>query len=71
MVSPVEGNDALTKLNLINGLSAACTKAGQFGSALLKIEPGLYNLGSDALQTCANVDIEGSGEHSTRIASSR
>lgn len=36
---------------------------------LLKIEPGVYDLGNNGLQMKENVDIEGSGENTTTITS--
>jgi hypothetical protein len=52
-------------------LTTATTACGNSSSRyLLKIEPGTYDLGTSYLTLCPNVDIEGSGEDITRVASS-
>jgi len=65
VVSPVgaatENGAAL--LNALAGLTGASVN----NPYLLKIEPGVYNLGANSLQMQEGVDIEGSGEKTTII----
>ncbi len=55
---------------LLAAATAACAAATASQPYLLKIEPGIYDLGSSALVLCPNVDVEGSGEDVTNITSS-
>jgi hypothetical protein len=67
IVSPVGTREAngTALLNAVNGIT------GNTGPSpiayLVKVEPGLYDLGSTPLQMKINVDIEGSGENTTVI----
>ncbi|MFP6584997.1 MAG: hypothetical protein VCD00_20865, partial [Candidatus Hydrogenedentota bacterium] len=67
VVSP-EGTDAENGTALIAAL-AGITDAGAGKPYLLKIEPGLYDLGSAKLAMKEYVDIEGSGQGMTQIKS--
>ena len=69
VVSPAGSNAAsgtalVTALNGISGNSAS-------SPFLLHIEPGVYDIGANALTMKTFVDIEGSGEDTTFIVSSR
>jgi hypothetical protein len=68
VVSPigtaVENADAL--LAALNGI----TDASATNPYLLKIEPGIYDVGTSPVQMKQFVDIEGSGETATRITGS-
>lgn len=66
IVSPVPGNPSASGTALLSTLSGI-TGASQDNPYLLKIEPGLYDLGSSALVMKQWVDIEGSGEGVTTI----
>ncbi len=55
------GNTVLSGSNLLAASIAACNEAASHGHALLKIEPGLYDLQAGSLNLCDKVDIEGSG----------
>jgi autotransporter family porin len=52
--------------NLLALASAACSSATP---SLLKIEPGTYDLGGSTIAGCPNMDIEGSGQDVTLLAS--
>ena len=65
VVSPV-GTATENGTALLNAL-AGITDASATNPYLLKIEPGIYDVGSTAVQMKQYVDIEGSGELSTRI----
>jgi hypothetical protein len=69
VVSPV-GTDTQNGTALLNAL-ASITDASAAKPYLLKIEPGVYDLGSSgSLEMKEHVDIEGSGELTTVITSS-
>lgn len=67
VVSPVGTQEAngTALLNAVNGIT------GNTGpdpvAYLVKVEPGLYDLGSTPLQMKVNVDLEGSGQNTTAI----
>ena len=69
VVSPVPGNVTASGTALINAL-AGITTASASNPWLLKIEPGVYDLGSGSLAMQPFVDIEGSGEDVTTITAS-
>jgi hypothetical protein len=50
-------------------LFLASTACGSTALALLKIEPGTYDLGGSTIAACPNVDIEGSGQDLTILVS--
>lgn len=60
--SAVNGTNLLATLSLIGGLSPSATKP-----FLLKLEPGVYDLGSNLLNMLPYVQLEGSGEDATKI----
>ncbi len=68
VVSPVgtatENGAAL--LNALTGITGASVN----NPYLLKIEPGVYDLGTSSLQMKEGVDVEGSGEKTTTITAS-
>lgn len=66
IVSPVPGDAAASGTKLLDALSGI-TDASQENPYLLKIEPGVYDLGSSPLVMKQWVDIEGSGEGVTTI----
>lgn len=66
IVSPVPGDPAASGTALLSTLSGIAG-ASQDNPYLLKIEPGLYDLGSSPLVMKQWVDIEGSGEGVTTI----
>ncbi len=66
VVSPVPGNAVASGTALLNAL-AGITTASAANPWLLKIEPGIYDLGSGALSMKPFVDVEGSGEDVTTI----
>jgi hypothetical protein len=70
VVSPVVGDSAASGtalLTALNGISGH----GSSNPYLVKIEPGVYDIGASALTMKTSVDIEGSGEEATFIVSSR
>jgi hypothetical protein len=69
LVSPL-GTPAQNGTALLAALSGI-TDASADKPALLKIEPGIYDLGSSTLQMKPYVDIEGSGEGVTKLLGAR
>jgi hypothetical protein len=65
LVSPV-GTPAQNGNALLNAL-AGITTATDANPYLLKLEPGIYDIGASSLQMKQFVDIEGSGENVTSI----
>lgn len=68
IVSPVPG-DALASGTALLDAMAGITDATVTNPYLLKIEPGVYDLGNNGLYMKEYVDIEGSGENTTTITS--
>lgn len=67
VVSPISGGtDTQNGTALLNAL-AGITSASATNPYLIKLEPGVYNLGNTSLQMKSYVDIEGSGEGLTTI----
>jgi len=66
VVSPVPGNPMASGTALLNAL-AGITTASATNPWLLKIEPGIYDLGTGALTMKPFVDVEGSGQDVTTI----
>jgi hypothetical protein len=70
VVRPVPGDTLASGQALLSALAGinpgSCSGPGE-DRWLLKVEPGAYDLGSTTLAMKACVDIEGSGEGSTRI----
>lgn len=65
-VHPVPGNATASGTALINAL-AGITNASAAKPYVLKIEPGIYDLGTTMLNMKPYVDIEGSGQQATII----
>ena len=65
-VHPVPGDGAASGAQLANAL-AGITNASATKRYLVKVEPGVYDVGSTGLQMKAYVDIEGSGQQATVI----
>jgi hypothetical protein len=65
-VSPVPGNATASGTNLLNAL-AGITDATAAKPYVLRLDPGIYDVGSTALAMKPYVDIEGSGQQSTII----
>jgi hypothetical protein len=70
IVSPV-GENAIASGTALRSALASITDASTTRRYLLKIEPGIYDLGSNQLAMKSFVDVEGSGENSTLILTSR
>ncbi|MCJ7668671.1 MAG: hypothetical protein MUP04_10420, partial [Anaerolineae bacterium] len=66
VVSPVPGDAVASGTALLNALDGI-TDSSATNPYLLKIEPGVYDLGTSALTMKEWVDIEGSGELVTTI----
>ncbi|HOP46153.1 MAG TPA: hypothetical protein PK874_00705 [Desulfobacteraceae bacterium] len=66
LVSPVAGDTSASGTALIQSLNAI-TDASATNPYLIKLEPGVYDLGSNHLSLKEYVDIEGSGETATTI----
>ena len=68
VVSPVgtATENGVALLNALTGITGASVN----DPYLLKIEPGVYNLGTSSLQMKEGVDVEGSGEKTTIITAS-
>jgi hypothetical protein len=65
-VSPVPGNPAASGANLLSAL-AGIVDATSAKPYVLRLDPGIYDVGSTALAMKPYVDIEGSGQQSTII----
>lgn len=65
-VHPVPGNDTASGTRLINAL-AGITDASATKHYVVKVEPGIYDVGSTMLEMKPYVDIEGSGQQATII----
>src|SRR5262245_12834063 len=66
LVSPVPGDPAASGTALLNAL-AGISSPSSTNRWLLKIEPGIYDVGTTPLQMRSWVDIEGSGIGVTTI----
>ncbi len=69
VVSPVgDGSDTTANgTALLNALSSITATTNMTYAYLIKIEPGIYDLGSSPLQMKPYVDLEGSGQNVTLI----
>lgn len=65
-VHPVPGNHTASGTALLNAL-AGITNASATKRYVIKLEPGIYDLGSTMLTQKAYVDLEGSGQQATVI----
>jgi hypothetical protein len=65
-VHPVPGDGAASGTRLINAL-AAITDASATKHYVVKVEPGIYDVGATMLEMKPYVDIEGSGQQATVI----
>lgn len=65
-VHPVPGDATASGTRLINAL-AGITNASATKRYVVKVEPGIYDVGSTGLQMKPYVDIEGSGQEATVI----
>jgi hypothetical protein len=65
-VSPVPGNNTASGTNLLNAL-AGIVDATSAKPYVLRLQPGIYDIGGTALVMKPYVDIEGSGQQSTII----
>ena len=65
-VHPVPGNHPASGTRLINAL-AGITTASATKRYVVKIEPGIYDVGSTSLEMKPYVDLEGSGREATVI----
>lgn len=65
-VHPVPGDGTASGTRLINAL-AGITNASATKRYVVKVEPGIYDVGSTGLQMKPYVDIEGSGQEATLI----
>jgi hypothetical protein len=66
IVTPVPGDPVASGAALLQAL-AGVVDAASDNPYLLKLEPGVYDLGSDSLVMKPFVDVEGSGEGVTRV----
>jgi len=70
VVSPVPNNPTASGTALLNALASITTNSAT-NRYLLKLEPGIYDLGPNQLVMKSYVDIEGSGQSVTRIEGAR
>lgn len=61
------GGDYSDPVTAMNDYATWCVTPSPINPCLLKIMPGVYDIGSNSLQMQSYVDIEGSGENITRI----
>jgi hypothetical protein len=67
-VVATSGGDYRNPLDAMGRLSEWCMEPHASNPCLLKIMPGIYDLGMDSLVMQPYVDIEGSGEETTKIS---
>jgi len=61
------GGDYTDPVTAMNDLSTWCGTPSATNPCLLKIMPGVYDIGTTSLQMKQYVDLEGSGEKVTKI----
>jgi hypothetical protein len=61
------GGDYADPLTAMNEINTWCSTPSPTNPCLLKIMPGIYDIGANSLQMQEYVDIAGSGEHVTKI----
>jgi trimeric autotransporter adhesin len=61
------GGDYTSALTAMTAIAAWCGTPSATNPCLLKIMPGVFDIGPSSLQMQAYVDIEGSGENTTKI----
>jgi hypothetical protein len=61
------GGNYTTPTSAMSDLASWCGTPSATNPCLLKILPGVYNIGTSSLQMREYVDIEGSGENTTKI----
>ncbi len=64
------GGDYTDPITAMNSLSVWCGTPSPTNTCLLKIMPGIYDIGAVSLQMQPYVDIEGAGENTTKITGS-
>jgi hypothetical protein len=69
-VVAVTGGDYTNPLTAMSNLATWCGTPSATNTCLLKIMPGVYDLGAGSLQMQNHVDIEGAGENVTKISGS-
>lgn len=62
-----DGGDYTDPVVAMNTLASWCGTPSSTNPCLLKIMPGVYDVGVNSLQMASYVDIEGSGENVTKI----
>lgn len=63
-----EGGDFTSPYQAMDALPEWCANPSPANPCLLKIMPGVYNIGTNSLAMHQHVDIEGSGENVTKIS---
>lgn len=61
------GGDYTDPLTAMNDLATWCGTPSATNPCLLKVMPGIYNVGNSSLQMQTYVDLEGAGEYVTKI----
>ncbi len=69
-VVALTGGDYSNPVTAMNNITTWCGTPSSSNPCMLKIMPGVYDLGAVTLQTQPFVDIEGSGENATVLKSS-
>jgi len=69
-VVAVSGGDYTDPVTALGDIASWCGSPSAVNPCLLKIMPGVYNIGGDSIQMISYVDIEGSGEAVTKITGS-
>ena len=67
-VVATSGGNYPDPVSAMNALATWCGTPSATNPCLLKIMPGVYNIGANSLQMQQYVDVEGSGEDTTNIA---
>jgi hypothetical protein len=68
-VVALNGGDYTDPIDAMNDIDSWCGTPSATNPCLLKINPGVYNIGENHVQMQEYVDIEGSGENVTTIVS--
>lgn len=69
-VVAISGGDYTDPVTAMDGIASWCGVPSESNPCLLKIMPGVYDIGTGSLQMISYVDIQGSGEGVTKITGS-
>ncbi len=70
-VVAISGGDYTSPVTAMTDIATWCGTPSASNPCLMKIMPGVYNIGLDSLTIPRFVDVEGSGENTTKITGNR